>query len=308
MFESYKIGQPVFYNVIKNAVLKNKLSHAYLIVNNDNENPSKIIKDAIKYIIASNFDTKEYEKVSDQIDKNNFVDLVEIFPDGMWIKKEQLSNLKDELNKKSISLGKRFYIINEVEKLNDVAGNSMLKFLEEPDENVIAFLITNNLNMILKTIISRCQIIILRNNQILSSKALENIHRYLGKNSELESVDYEELINNVFTFVNEISKSKDLLLIDEKSLILDKYKTREELLLFFDLLINLHDDLLKISYDKNNLFFADYVDKLKEVLSNIKNDTIVDRLKIMIDLREEIKYNVNVNLIIDKLIILLGRC
>ena len=116
------------------------------------------------------------------------------------------------------------------------------------------------------------------------------------------------MIEDVFNFVREVNKKREMVIIDEKSLLLDKYKTRDDLLLFFDLLINLHDDLLKILYNKDNLFFIDYIDRLREMLNDIDNDHIVDRLKIMIDLREEIKYNVNVNLIVDKLIILLGRC
>lgn len=37
------------------------------------------------------------------------------------------------------------------------AANSLLKFLEEPSGDVCAFLLTENANLILPTIISRCQ-------------------------------------------------------------------------------------------------------------------------------------------------------
>ena len=43
--------------------------------------------------------------------------------------------------------------------MNQSASNVLLKFLEEPSDNIIGFLITNNLKLILPTIKSRCEVI-----------------------------------------------------------------------------------------------------------------------------------------------------
>ena len=43
------------------------------------------------------------------------------------------------------------------------AANSILKFLEEPNDDIIAFLITNSFDNVMTTIVSRCQIIKLNN-------------------------------------------------------------------------------------------------------------------------------------------------
>ena len=47
--------------------------------------------------------------------------------------------------------------------MNDYASNSLLKFLEEPEKNIYAFLISSNVMKVLETIKSRCQLIMLDN-------------------------------------------------------------------------------------------------------------------------------------------------
>ena len=42
------------------------------------------------------------------------------------------------------------------------AVNSILKFIEEPESEIYAFLTTNNINNVLPTIVSRCQVLTLK--------------------------------------------------------------------------------------------------------------------------------------------------
>ena len=76
---------------------------------------------------------------------------------------------------KSVSSEKKVYIINGVENLNIAASNSILKFLEEPEENIIAILVCDNINNVLETIISRCQVINLKLSSLLSDNMLYNV-------------------------------------------------------------------------------------------------------------------------------------
>ena len=74
------------------------------------------------------------------------------------IKKEQILNIKSEMNENTINSGKLFYIIEYAENLNSSSANALLKFLEEPDDELIAILVTKNINKVISTIVSRCQI------------------------------------------------------------------------------------------------------------------------------------------------------
>ncbi len=85
-------------------------------------------------------------------------------PDILYVntEKAQLSIelVRDKLNEMNsygrIELKKKTVIINDAEKMNKEAANSILKELEEPHDNVIIILLVNNIEKILPTIISRC--------------------------------------------------------------------------------------------------------------------------------------------------------
>ena len=74
------------------------------------------------------------------------------------IRIEQIRNMKTFLGQKSIESGKKIVLIVDAHLLNEAASNCLLKTLEEPT-NAIFILLTSRLNLLLDTIISRCQLI-----------------------------------------------------------------------------------------------------------------------------------------------------
>ena len=74
------------------------------------------------------------------------------------IRIDQIRNIKTFLGQKSIESGKKFVLIVDAHLLNESASNCLLKTLEEPT-NGLFILLTSRLNLILDTIISRCQLI-----------------------------------------------------------------------------------------------------------------------------------------------------
>jgi len=74
------------------------------------------------------------------------------------IRIEQIRNLKTFLGQKSIESGGKIVIIDDAHLMNEAASNCLLKTLEEPS-NGIFILLTSRLNLLLDTIISRCQLI-----------------------------------------------------------------------------------------------------------------------------------------------------
>lgn len=67
------------------------------------------------------------------------MDVLIVSPQKDKITKEQIIDIQMELANKSQINDNRVYIITEANKMNDYAANSLLKFLEEPQENVYAF-------------------------------------------------------------------------------------------------------------------------------------------------------------------------
>ncbi len=91
-----------------------------------------------------------------RIEKNSSESLKLLQPQGAQIKIEQTRELQDWLSLRA--LGKaRVVILDDADKLNVQAANSLLKTLEEPGENVFFILIAQSQNSLLTTIRSRAQ-------------------------------------------------------------------------------------------------------------------------------------------------------
>ena len=161
MLDGYKNSQPIVYKILKNAIINDKVSHAYLIETGGFYDSFNFTMSFVKSLLCplNNF-TKENCSNCHQcevIDSGNFPEIEIIAPDGLWIKKEQLQNLQKEFGTKALIGNKRVYIIKQADRLNKSAANSILKFLEEPDNNLIAILLADNIYNVLSTIRSRCQ-------------------------------------------------------------------------------------------------------------------------------------------------------
>lgn len=90
---------------------------------------------------------------------HNHPDVIEIKPEGKSIKIADIRYLKQEVAKSGMESSQRLFIIEASETLTASAANSLLKFLEEPAQNVYAILCTSNKNQMLPTILSRLQVI-----------------------------------------------------------------------------------------------------------------------------------------------------
>lgn len=313
MLDDYVVDQPVAYKILFNSVNKDKISHAYLFETNNYENGFDLALAFSKYLLcpnhfANNKNCNNCLQCS-IIDKKDYLDLKIIDSDGLWIKKEQLDNLQMEFSKKSITGSYQVYIINHAEKLNTQAANSILKFLEEPVPNIIAILVTNNKYSLLDTIISRCQIISLKDGQVdlRNMSMIENIahHLFNSQNTIKEFVENSknsDIINKVIEFVCYYEKNGiDTLLFSNRlwhSLIKDKEdisNALEIMLLFYkDILTYKLKDRLEIFAIDNNI---EYINK------NNTEAKLCDKINLILKCKEKVKYNINSLLLIDSLII-----
>lgn len=193
-----------FFEIIHRLVNFNKISHAYLIEVDDYEEDFKYILGFVKLMLCNN-DNKCIDNINCSkcnicrlIDSGNYVDLKIIEPEGQFIKKKQLLDLQDEYNNKSLLDNKRIYIIKEVDKLNPSSANTILKFLEEPEEDIIAILVTKNKYQVLDTILSRCQTLSLQdgNFNVEISGNLVVFLKYVFNKDEL-FIKYNDIYINI---------------------------------------------------------------------------------------------------------------
>ena len=254
------------------------------------------------------------KKICDMIDNNDFPELKIIDPEGLIIKKEEIDELQYDFSKKPIYSDKKIYIINNAERLNKSAANSILKFLEEPEQDIVAILVTENIYNMLSTIISRCQIISLiginkienpsfedrmLSNLNMTKQALENI---FGTDTDIT------VLNKCIDFVNYYEKYKLDVYIHLNELWFNVYKEKEQFYIAFSVMILYYIDILrKKCHTKVNVFEEDNQDIIN--LSNkLSYENLCTKINLLLNLQQKIKENNNLNLIMDKLIIEFGRC
>jgi hypothetical protein len=253
---------------------KENIKHAYLL---ETKKFDKVLNIVLKILLDSNTETENLEEI---IKSGNYPDLKIIEPDGTWIKKEQISKLKDEFKSMSSFNNKQIYIIKNAENLNDSSANTILKFLEEPEENIIAILVTQNKNKVLGTIVSRCQHILLDSN-------LEE-----EKFCSPESIELYKLL--------ETKKQSATFSIMK---LLDIYEDREKIKKLFIEVLDIYETILlekmkvQTNQEKN-----EEIDKYFEICTIYEIQT---RMNGLISIIISLDYNINLKLLVDKLVILM---
>jgi DNA polymerase-3 subunit delta' len=172
------------YHFFKQTIQKQRLAHLYLISGPKGSGKSQLVFD-VSYLIL-NQNKSESPLLKLQIKERKLSNLMVIEPDGITIKKEQILLLQNEFSKSSLVSGPRIYVIKNIEKISLAAANSLLKFMEEPiSKQVYGFLLTENIDDCLRTIISRSQVIHLKG---IDEKDLEQELLALGVESKIATL------------------------------------------------------------------------------------------------------------------------
>jgi DNA polymerase-3 subunit delta' len=90
---------------------------------------------------------------------NEHTDVETIAPDGQFIKINQMREMSNKAQFRPYIGRRRVYIIDDADRLNEAASNSILKVLEEPPETTLLILVTSKPYQLLETIRSRCQVL-----------------------------------------------------------------------------------------------------------------------------------------------------
>lgn len=286
MIADYKDSQKNFYLEIVQAVQINKrLSHAYLIETNNFADSRNLILSFAKFLRCTNHNSSSDMcnecNLCNLIDSGAENDIVIVEPDGQWIKKDQLSSIKENFKNTSVDNKLQIYIIFQAERLNKSAANSILKFLEEPENGIIAILVTSQKYNVMSTIYSRCQIYSLVNN---------------------EKIDFfSDIYQDSVDFVMNIERMGLHIIAYLPELWHNKYKTKEE---YFNVLSNLEKLYSYILHLKsNNENIDDEVKELNYILSKNTIDDIIYKIKVIDQQKKKLEFNVNLSLFLDNFVI-----
>ena len=151
-------GQQHIVKTLQNALINNKIGHAYLFTG-----PRGTGKTSIARLLAKALNCEEgighicnnCENCK-TINSNSHPDVIEIDA-ASNSRVEEIRNIIEQVRYAPIKGRFKVYIIDEVHMLSNNAFNALLKTLEEPPEQVVFILATTEPYKLLPTIISRCQ-------------------------------------------------------------------------------------------------------------------------------------------------------
>lgn len=152
------IGQQRAKQMLQNGLRSGKVSHAYLFAGPNGTGRKETALALAQALLCTEMTDDSCGRCLEcrKVEHGNHPDVHIVEPDGASIKIEQIRALQREFAYRSGG-GPKIYIMEQADKMTVQAANSLLKFLEEPQSNVVAVLITENGHAMLPTIQSRAQ-------------------------------------------------------------------------------------------------------------------------------------------------------
>ncbi len=254
---------------------EDKLAHVFLVETNYKEYALKDIKEFIKVLNCTNQYKESCEdcNLCHLIEENALPSLKIIYPDGQVIKKQQMEELKLSFSSIPFLTKYNTYIVIDAEKLNASSANTMLKFIEEPEENIIGFLIADNKENVIETIKSRCEII-----KAYYEDEKENIN--------------ERIQNLAVHYLYQLEVEKKRSIVYNRD-ILNENLEKNDLCIFFQSILKIYESLLNHSLQ---------IETLGE-LKKLSQKDLLKRIELVSDMLNKLYYNVNINLLLDSFVL-----
>ncbi|NBI30790.1 DNA polymerase III subunit delta' [Chengkuizengella marina] len=305
---------------LQNGLRMNKISHTYLFTGPSGTGKSKMALNFAKAIfcIQNKDDACDQCIECKKFEHGNHPQLRLIEPDGNHIKIEQIRDLQKDFSYKMNENQVKIYILFHADQLTIQAANSLLKFLEEPQSNVIAILIANNGHAILPTIRSRSQWISFQPlspdkmaDQLISegfsrelvysavhlTSGLEEARQFIQLNS------FAEIRGIMIQLAKESLNKFSVASITAQQKIF-KSNLTDELNILLDLFILWFKDIIHIqSGRKERLVFEDELAWLEKNAFTRQMAEWIQCMEVTVNTKKKLRFNVNPQLALDQFMI-----
>ncbi len=304
--------------ILRNAILSDRVSHAYLFVGIEGVGKRTV---ALAFANALNCQNGKGEGCGRcascrKIANNNHPDvrLVVAKKDNILI--DQIRELQREMSLALYEARYRVVIIDQAEKMNPAAANCLLKILEEPPMKTVIVLVSRTLHLLLPTIVSRCQKIVFNP---LPSETLAEAIVALGKADEKRAITLAgpsegslgrafELLESPFvedrkTLLRRLIVLSDADISELFKLAEDSAKNKDELRETLEAVWTLFRDFLiwRHFQDKKLLVNIDLCEEIGKGASLFRTEAIVSMMELVSETRLQLERNINPRLLAERL-------
>lgn len=322
-WSSLEKAQPIASKILMNSIKKDRLAHAYLIQGLRGTGKTEIATLLTQTIFCP--EKKDLEPcgtchVCKRVSSRNHPDVHWIEKDGQSIKNEQIDYLRKEFSYSSLESTRKIYIIEDAQAMTNQAANRLLKFLEEPLIETMAILLTDNIQGMIPTIRSRCQIIDLKPldtnllqkemiNADLSeeqSKIMSAITYNIDEAIELtEDEKYQEIITLSKGMIKAIVTDYDNRFIYLHQNWLKEITDRKDTEYGLDLILLGFKDIayMQIGKEESLVFFNSTDQILKDALQIFSKKRLLQIMNALLKTKQKLKQNVNPTLLMEQFVL-----
>ena len=309
--EILKQQQPILYQIISKSFKNNKIPHAFLLVGKNARQPAHFIA---KSLICEN-DVLACDHCNEcrRIDEHNYGDF--IYCNGLEeiIKKPHIEYIQEQFSKSALEGKSKIYLMENIENSTSEAMNSLLKMLEEPTAGIYAIFTCQNLNRVLPTIQSRCQVIqLLPSSQKMLREELkkEDISQddvnilaelftsYNECKEYIESESFEKLKEEVYHFIDDLYFHRDNLIINVQTHLLKEFSDKKNIQFFLNMLVLALRDLFHVKHSMN-LTYPSFLSLYKRI--NDSDENIINKIDLILNTEYLLSTNANVMLLMDSM-------
>jgi DNA polymerase-3 subunit delta' len=315
--------QPTVLKMLKNSLLKHRVAHAYLLEGIRGTGKKEIALLITKALFCDSllegFKPCETCHNCRRINSGNHPDVHKVEPDGLSIKKQQIQDLQEEFSKKGVESSRKVYMISDADKMSVSAANSLLKFLEEPNSQTTAFLLSEQPQQLLPTILSRCQILSfkplsplaminqLTENGVNPMKAplLAQLTNNLDEAYELNVDDWFAQAQKIVLKLYEVLKKNPLeAMVTLQGDWFSHFKEKEQINRGLDLLLLIFKDLLYIQLDKQEqIVFKAESEVLRQYALETSGRRLSDQMSAILEAKRKLQANMNPQLMMEELVL-----
>lgn len=301
--------QPIFYNLVKNEFSQNRIPHAFLLIGNNTELPLTYL--AMSLVCDQ---TLACESCNDcrKVKENKYSDIIRFNGKDSSIKKGDIELIQSSFKKSSLEGKAKIYIIENIEYATKEAMNTLLKMLEEPTEGIYALFTANNASRVLPTILSRCQVIDIKpdNKKVIVNALVKddipreaaNILAYLSASIEAAKELYDERFEymqlQVINFIEDLYLKPTNLIINTQTNLLKKYKERDDVKLFLNMLVLAMKDMFHVKHS-DNIVYCDHQEFLKKI--TVDENQLIKQIEIVLETIYTTESNANILMLMDSM-------